>query len=58
MNGCNGEAPGDPVALAVDDTIFRNWEQVVAPTDTILILGDVTVHGLWGRRLTRVRQAP
>ena len=42
----------------MNDTIFRNWEQVVAPADTILILGDVTVHGLWGRRLARVRQAP
>ena len=42
----------------MNDTIFRNWEQVVAPADTILILGDVTVHGLWGRRLTRVHQAP
>ena len=28
----------------MNDTIFRNWEQVVAPADTILILGDVTVH--------------
>ena len=42
----------------MNDTIFRNWEQVVAPADTILILGDVTVHGLWGRRLKRVHQAP
>ena len=40
------------------DQIFSNWQQVVAPEDTILILGDVTVHGLWGRRLKRVRQAP
>ena len=31
---------------------------MVAPEDTILILGDVTVHPLWGRRLKRVRQAP
>ena len=27
----------------MNETIFRNWEQVVAPADTILILGDVTV---------------
>ena len=45
-------------AEEMNDTIFRNWEEVVAPADTILILGDVTVHGLWGQRLTRVRQAP
>lgn len=37
-------------AHEMNDTIFRNWEQVVAPADTILILGDVTVHGLWGRQ--------
>ena len=42
----------------MNDTIFRKWEQVVAAADTILILGDVTVHGLWGRRLKRVHQAP
>ena len=42
----------------MNDKIFWNWQQVVAPEDTILILGDVTVHGLWGQRLKRVRQAP
>lgn len=42
----------------MDDTIFRNWEEVVATGDRILILGDITVHGLWGRRLKRVRAAP
>ena len=31
----------------MNDKIFRNWEQVVAPADTILILGDMTVHGVW-----------
>ena len=45
-------------AEEMNDTIFRNWEQVVAPADTILILGDMTVHGLWGTRLKRVRAAP
>ncbi len=42
----------------MNDRIFRNWEQVVAPADTILMLGDVTVHGLWGRRLKRVHIRP
>ena len=45
-------------AAEMDDTIFWNWRQVVAPEDTILVLGDVTVHPLWGRRLKRIRQAP
>ena len=45
-------------AAGMDDKIFWNWRRVVAPEDTILILGDVTVHPLWGRRLKRVRQAP
>ena len=45
-------------AAEMDDKIFWNWRRVVAPEDTILILGDVTVHPLWGRRLKRVRQAP
>ncbi len=42
----------------MNDKVFRNWEQVVASADTILILGDVTVHGLWGQRLNRVHDAP
>ena len=45
-------------AAEMDDKIFWNWRRVVAPEDTILILGDVTVHPLWGQRLKRVRQAP
>ena len=45
-------------AAGMDDKIFWNWRRVVAPEDTILILGDVTVHPLWGRQLKRVRQAP
>ena len=45
-------------AAGMDDKIFWNWRRVVAPEDTLLILGDVTVHPLWGRRLKRVRQAP
>ena len=51
---------GRPFASAdeMDDKIFWNWRRVIAPGDTVLILGDVTVHGLWGRRLKRVRQAP
>ena len=40
------------------DQIFSNWEQTVGTEDTIVILGDVTVHGLWGQRLRRVREAP
>ena len=35
-------------AAGMDDKIFWNWRRVVAPEDTILILGDVTVHPLWG----------
>ena len=45
-------------AKEMTDQIFSNWQQVVAPEDTILIVGDVTVHGLWGRRLARVGEAP
>ena len=54
------QAFGRPFETAneMDDKIFWHWRRVVAPEDTILILGDVTVHGLWGRRLKRVRQAP
>ena len=54
------EAFGRPFGTAdeMNDKIFRNWEQVVASGDTILILGDVTVHGLWGQRLNRVHDAP
>lgn len=51
---------GRPFGTAdeMDDEIFSNWRRVVAPEDTILILGDVTVDSLSGRRLTRVREAP
>ena len=37
------EAFGRPFGTAdeMNDKIFRNWEQVVAAADTILILGDV-----------------
>ena len=54
------EAFGRPFGTAdkMNDKIFRNWKQVVASADTILILGDVTVHGLWGQRLNRVHDAP
>ena len=54
------EAFGRPFKTAdeMTDKIFWNWQQVVAAEDTILILGDLTVHGLWGRRLKRVRQTP
>ena len=54
------EAFGRPFGAAdeMNDKVFRNWEQVVASADTILILGDVTVHGLWGQRLNRVHDAP
>ena len=54
------ETFGRPFRTAdeMNDKIFRNWKQVVAPADTILILGDVTVHGLWGQRLNRVHDAP
>lgn len=40
------------------DQIFSNWQQTVGTEDTIVILGDVTVHGLWGQRLRRVRERP
>ena len=42
----------------MNDKLFRNWAQVVASADTILILGDMTVHGLWGQRVNRVHEAP
>ena len=42
----------------MSDEIFSNWQQTVGTEDTIIILGDVTVHGLWGQRLRRVREAP
>ena len=44
------EAFGRPFGTPdeMNDKLFRNWEQVVASTDTILSLGDVTVNGLWG----------
>ena len=51
------EAFGRPFGTVdeMNDKIFRNWEQVVASADTILILGDVTVHGLWGQRCASTR---
>ena len=39
---------GRPFASAdeMDDKIFWSWRRVIAPEDTVLILGDLTVHGL------------
>ena len=38
--------------------IFSNWQQTVGTEDTVVILSDVTLHGLCCRRLRRVREAP
>ena len=42
----------------VDDTLFRNWRRAVDPSDTLVCLGDVSFHPLWGTTLRRVRTAP
>ena len=45
-------------AEAMDDALFGRWRRTVSPDDAIVCLGDVAVHGLSGRRLERVREAP
>ena len=42
----------------MDDALFRSWNRTVAPDDTIIVLGDIAIHGLWGRRRDRVLKAP
>ena len=42
----------------MDDTLFRNWHHVVQPDDAILCLGDFAIHGVYGRLLKRLREAP
>ena len=42
----------------MDDELFGAWRRVVDPGDTVIVLGDVTVGGLSGRRLKRLRGAP
>ena len=42
----------------MDDALFGAWRRVVEPDDTIVILGDVAIGGLSGRRLKRFRAAP
>ena len=42
----------------MDDALFGAWRQVVDPADTVVILGDVAIGGLSGRRLKRLRAAP
>lgn len=53
------ETFGRPFKTAdeMTDQIFSNWQRMVTPEDTILILGDITVHGLWGQRLERLLPA-
>ena len=42
----------------MDDALFGAWRQGVDPGDTVVILGDVAIGGLSGRRLKRLRAAP
>ena len=42
----------------MDDALFGAWRRVVEPDDTIVILGDIAIGGLSGRRLKRFRAAP
>ena len=45
-------------AEQMDNVLFHGWGRTVEPDDVIVCLGDVTVHGLSGRRLKHVRGAP
>ena len=48
-----------PLDAAGDERrLFRAWHRVVDPDDTVGFLGDVTIRGLSGRRLKRLRAAP
>ena len=42
----------------MDDALFGAWRRVVDAGDTVVILGDVAIGGLSGRRLKRLRAAP
>ena len=42
----------------MNDALFRNWHRTVSPGDTIICLGDIAIHGLWGTLLKRLRRAP
>ena len=42
----------------MDDALFGAWRQAVDPGDTVVILGDIAIGGLSGRRLKRLRAAP
>lgn len=42
----------------MEDDLFETWRRVVDPGDTVVILGDVAIGGLSGRRLKRFRAAP
>ena len=45
-------------AEEMDDALFGSWHSTVTPADTIICLGDVTIDGLSGTRLERLRRAP
>ena len=47
-----------PSPRQMDLALFSAWERTVAPRDTIICLGDVTIPALWGPRLKRLRRAP
>lgn len=47
-----------PSPRQMDLALFSAWERTVAPHDTIICLGDVTIPALWGPRLKRLRRAP
>ena len=42
----------------MDEALFGAWRRVVEPDDTVVILGDVAIGGLSGRRLKQLRAAP
>lgn len=42
----------------MEDDLFETWRRVVDPGHTVVILGDVAIGGLSGRRLKRFRAAP
>ena len=51
---------GRPFATAddMDDALFGTWHRLVRPEDAILCLGDLAIHGVSGRLLRRLREAP
>ncbi len=42
----------------MDGALFRSWHRTVTAGDTIICLGDVAIHGVWGTLLERLRSAP